>query len=126
MDKVIIKKSTSPGYDPDIKDWWSEQNPNKYDKRSESFGVMEDLIREFGEQYRKDIAGSFNEDGRYGDWGEAGSFEIKGAEYTWIIDEGEAMEIAAKLVKEYLEIEPGMFNQDWLSGHFHCVMSADL
>jgi len=51
--------------------------------------------------------------GRYSDWGLSGKY----GNQEFIVDEGEAEEIALKLVKQYLEENPETFNKDWLMGH---------
>ena len=55
--------------------------------------------------------------GRYSSWGNAGSFEADGHEYNIIESIDEAERIAIELVKQDLESEPELFNQDFLSGH---------
>lgn len=55
--------------------------------------------------------------GRYSSWGKAGEFKVDGTEYNVIESEDEAERIALEMVKENLEQEPELFNQDWLQQH---------
>ena len=56
----------------------------------------------------------FNSEGRYGNKGDAGEFQVGDTLYNWIISEDEAEKIATERVKEDLEDQPEIFNQNWL------------
>lgn len=80
--------------------------------------VKSDLIATFGEDYAEEIEDSLRlDEGRYSDWGEAGSVTVDGIEYNIIKDEDEAERIATEHVTQDLEQEPSIFNQEWLSSH---------
>ena len=55
---------------------------------------------------------------RFGRSGDAGSFEVDGTEYNWIASDEEADRIAIAQVKDDLETQPEVFEQNWLGSHF--------
>jgi len=76
--------------------------------------VKKELIDEFGKEFEDEIEETLSlDEGRYADWGDAGSVTIDGIEYNIIADEDEAERIAIDLVKQELE-EPETFNLEWL------------
>jgi len=78
--------------------------------------ILQEIISEFPDA-EEEIRNSFNTEGRYGQhWGNSGSFEAEGTEYNWIESEEEAERIALDIVKNDLDQEPEIFNQDWLQG----------
>ena len=87
--------------------------------------MIKDLVKVFGKGAEKEIKGSFNHKGRYGTFGESGSFKADGEEYNWIESEDEAERIALEIVKNDLESEPEIFNQDWLQ-EFISISDTDI
>jgi hypothetical protein len=78
--------------------------------------VIQELIDTFPDA-EEEIRESFKSgEGRYGSFGSAGEFTADGTEYNWIVSEDEAERIALEIVKNDLESEPEIFNQDWLQG----------
>lgn len=90
--------------------------------------ILQELVDELGKngEFEEEIRGSFDSKGGAGlsSFGEAGSFTADGTEYTWISSEEEAERIALEIVKNDLESEPEIFNQDWLQG-FLSITDAD-
>lgn len=80
--------------------------------------------KEEAEDIKEEITNSFNDQGRWGDWGISGSFTAEGQEYNWVLDEDEAEEIALKYVTQTLEEEPELFNQEWLK-EFRTMSDTD-
>jgi len=79
--------------------------------------VLEALVSHFGEEFQEEIDDSLSlTQGRYSDWGDAGTFTADGTEYNIIESEDEAEGIALELVKQDLEDEPSIFTQSWLQG----------
>jgi predicted nucleic acid-binding protein len=94
--------------------------------------VTAELVKQFGEEAHDEIVETLDLDkGRYSDWGTAGSVTIDGTEYNLIADDDEAERIALEIVKQDLDEEPSIFNQDWLSSFIEIsetdkrVMAAD-
>jgi hypothetical protein len=82
--------------------------------------VIEELVDEFGEEYRDEIEETLSlTEGEWAAYGDSGSVEIDGERYTLIRDEDEAERIAIEVVKEDLQNEPELFNKDWLSGFIY-------
>lgn len=86
--------------------------------------IIRELVKAFGRGAEEEIKGSFDHKGRYGTWGKSGSFKADGEEYNWIEDEKEAERIALEIVKDDLESDPSIFNQEWLKGFIY-VQGAD-
>lgn len=81
--------------------------------------IIESLVKQFGKQFREEITDSFTEEGRYGSWGEAGSFEADGVEYNWIKDVDEAERIALDITKQELEQSPEVYGSEFLESHVY-------
>lgn len=88
--------------------------------------LIEELVAEFGKgksdeelaELTLEITDSLDwNKGRYSDWGDAGSFKADGTEYNIVRSGDEAEAIALKLVKQDLESEPEIFNQDFIQQH---------
>lgn len=77
--------------------------------------VIQELISEFPDA-EKEIRDSFDFGGRYGSWvpREAGSFVANGIEYNWVSNYETFKNLAIDVVRDSLESEPELFNQDWL------------
>lgn len=107
-----------------------EIKEGKMEKKSAVEWYETDIINELYDHFTKDLDPGDTEakdaiheeivntldlsKGRYSSWGNAGSVTVDGTEYNVIEDEDEAERIAIELVKNDLETEPSMFNQDWL------------
>lgn len=88
--------------------------------------ILQELVDELGKngKFEEEIRGSFNTEGRYGSFGDAGEFTADGTEYNWISSEDEAERIALEIVRNDLESEPEIFNQEWLQG-FMSISETD-
>ena len=84
--------------------------------------IVDALVKHFGGgkdeeelvELREEIEGSLNLTMGYSGMGDAGVFTADGDEYHIIKDDGEAESIAKEAVKADLEMEPEIFNKDWL------------
>lgn len=82
--------------------------------------IIKELVKEFGKEFKEEIESTLNlEIGRYSGWGDAGSVVVNGVEYNIIRDEDEAIKIALDIVRQDLEDEPELFDQNWLSNFIY-------
>lgn len=87
---------------------------------SEEERIVSELAASVGEEFKEEIHSSLDTTGgRYSSWGEAGSFKADGIEYNFILSEDEAERIAQDLVKQDIESEPELFNQDFLADYVY-------
>ena len=82
--------------------------------------VIEELVEEFGEEYRDDIERTLSlTKGKWAKWGLCGSVKIGRFRYTIIKDENEAVEIAKAVVIQYLDEEPETFSESFLRDYIY-------
>jgi len=79
--------------------------------------VLKELVNTFGKEYEDELRKSLKlDEGRYSNYGHAGSFTYNGEEYNLISSEEEAERIAFDLVVNDLEENLDLFNKDWVLG----------
>jgi len=75
--------------------------------------IVNELSKEFDEN-KEEIEKTLDMNGGYSDFGNSASVVIGGEEYIVVEDIDEAERIATQIVKQDLEDQPELFNQEWL------------
>ncbi len=121
-----IRESVLPLVEEDISDEEYEKNEKEWEEigKSEREGYEEaermeqplnQILTDFDSEDHEAIKNSFETE----DSGDQGTFKTDEGEYRWFKDYDTAERIAVNRVREDLDDQPEMFNQDWLMNHIN-------
>lgn len=111
---IQATSSLSPSNKKEIVELLMDQMVHSKNKKSVMYD--EDEIEEF----KKEIEDTLKFDsGNWSSWGKQASFSFDGGTYGILESEDAAEDIALDSVKDQLNNEPELFNQDWLRNHLY-------
>lgn len=90
---------------------------SKVRKADDEGSAVDDFVAVFGERWRKTIESTLEEPGEGNNNYGAGAFVADGIRYNYFDSEDDAVAAAEDSVRNMLEDDPSMFNQDWLRQH---------